>query len=267
MLARDNLRYFKYLAWSIAFLSLLSPINTKAIVIRHDKSDREYQELATKYTNSIVYLGSCVGTIIAPEWIITAKHCFGNLSSESVSVRYLGRDYLTRKIMLHPKADIALVQLIHPLKDNNPVHLYPKQDERGMTVTFVGDGVFGNGKVGLIKNDRIKRAATNAIEDVNESWIYFNFDRPPQALALEGISGPGDSGGPALIERDSKIFIVGVSSGQKNDGKEGIYGVQEYYARISTNLPWIYQTMEQPADNLDVEILCQKFPLNSRCEN
>jgi secreted trypsin-like serine protease len=57
---------------------------------------------------------------------------------------------------------------------------------------------------------------------------------------LEGISGPGDSGGPAFITTPSGLKVAGVSSHQRNnDNGEGLYGVQEYYTRTSAHKQWI----------------------------
>jgi secreted trypsin-like serine protease len=67
---------------------------------------------------------------------------------------------------------------------------------------------------------------------------------------LEGISGPGDSGGPALIGRNNELYIVGISSNQEGEGhKKGTYGVIEYYTRISSYYNWLVKTMKQPSIN------------------
>lgn len=267
--------WFNYLSILLGlFISVLFCNTADAIVIRHDRDDRRYQELAKQYSDSVVYLNGCVGTIIDPQWIITARHCFGNyqykeslvLQRESFAVEHSGEQYPIRKIFFNPKADMALIQLKRSINNASSVSLYSHRDEKGEIVTFVGDGGFGTGKVGLIKEDKVKRAANNTIEDVDRNWLIFNFDRPSQALELEGISGPGDSGGPALIKKDSKLYIVGISSWQDNDGTEGVYDVKEFYARISTNLNWINNIMAQPHHDVDLRVLCEKFPLNSRCQ-
>ena len=56
---------------------------------------------------------------------------------------------------------------------------------------------------------------------------------------------PGDSGGPALLEKDGTLLIAGISSGQDNraQGKEGVYGVLEYYTRVSAYAQWIDETI------------------------
>jgi secreted trypsin-like serine protease len=81
----------------------------------------------------------------------------------------------------------------------------------------------------------------------------------PRTTPLEGISGPGDSGGPAFITVNGKPCIAGVSSNQRielsgpppKDGSpggngedvQGRYGVTEVYTRVSKYVSWIRQTM------------------------
>jgi hypothetical protein len=51
-------------------------------------------------------------------------------------------------------------------------------------------------------------------------------------------SGPGDSGGPALLEIDGVVYVAGVSA--YNDGGElCTYGTTEYYSRVSTEHAWL----------------------------
>jgi len=67
------------------------------------------------------------------------------------------------------------------------------------------------------------------------------------ALPLEGISGPGDSGGPALWFDNGQPYIVGVSSHQDYRDKdiEGLYGSYEFYARVSDYFDWINQVIDE----------------------
>jgi len=71
--------------------------------------------------------------------------------------------------------------------------------------------------------------------------LRFRFDAPPAADDLEGISGPGDSGGPAFLERDGRLWLAGVSSTNHSPGGEEkcTYGTIETYARVSTQRAWI----------------------------
>jgi hypothetical protein len=69
------------------------------------------------------------------------------------------------------------------------------------------------------------------------------FDEPAKATPLEGISGFGDSGGPAFISRDGKYFVAGISS--NNSGVPGtcVYGSEDRYARVSAAATWIDEMM------------------------
>ena len=80
--------------------------------------------------------------------------------------------------------------------------------------------------------------------------LQFRFDRPgdPAITELEGISGPGDSGGAAFQEIDGKLYVVGVSSWQDTrptGRKQGLYGVIEHYVRVSSHYDWIMRTLRE----------------------
>lgn len=69
-------------------------------------------------------------------------------------------------------------------------------------------------------------------------------------IALIRLRDPGDSGGPALVQHDGDVFVVGVSSTQSTratGGREGVYGVTEYYVRVSAYADWIDRTISRNA--------------------
>tara|TARA_R110002111_G_scaffold166657_1_gene232524 strand:+ start:326 stop:1771 length:1446 start_codon:yes stop_codon:yes gene_type:complete len=224
----------------------------QAIVIRHDIDDKDYQKLAERYKDSITYNDGCVGTVIDPSWVLTAAHCVTPKEQRPLFIEHLGKKYPVELIKVHPKNntetnayDMALLRLKWPMNNSRPAILYPLSDEQGKQVTFVGNGNFGNGIKGIISTKAILRAATNIITGASPSQLSFTFDKPEHALRLEGISGPHDSGGPAFIEQDGKLYIAGVSSWQDNQGIEGIYGVTEYYARVSPQQQWIKNILQK----------------------
>jgi hypothetical protein len=140
--------------------------------------------------------------------------------------------------------DIALLELSEPVTDVKPVGFYPSDDETDQIVTFVGAGDFGTGISGPAETDGILRAATNRVDSVDARWTYFSLDSGASATEFEGISGPGDSGGPAYVRRDGELFTMGVSSmGLGKGSGPGRYGARELYTRISTHLEWLHATM------------------------
>ena len=258
-------------------LILLAIGPARAIVMRHDRDERLFLELATKFPATVTVrradgrggLGD-QGTLIAPHWVLTAAHVAAELGANDIA-EVGGKTYRIERAIRHPewrsnadiKNDIAVLKLSEDVAGITPAALYTATDELGMVLTFVGRGGNGTGLTGPVAEDRRLRAATNRVDSVEESLLRFRFEAPgePGITELEGVSGPGDSGGPAFLERDGHLYIVGVSSAQDSrpaNRQQGRYKVLEYYPRVSHFAPWIRQTM---ADSARPQIpVCARVP-------
>lgn len=234
---------------------------TTDIVMRHDVEEAKYLALGAKYGGSVIKLSAGNGTLIRPTWIISAAHV---VSTDRIGTEVTidGKVYKFKQKIIHPAfamtrssigADIALIELESPVEGHEMAQLYTNSDEVGKEIIFAGTGWAGTGDKGMadgaINKDRQLRAAQNRIEGTREDgYIRFTFDAPESgnALPLEGISGPGDSGGPALWFDRDQAYILGVSSHQDGKGRgkpEGRYGVDEYYARVSVYTDWLKAQM------------------------
>ena len=244
----------------LPLLIVAMAVPAESIVIRHDREDAGYLDLGARFpVTCAMNLPGGEGTLIAPAWILTAAHV-AKWFKPAHKVRCGGAEVEVAEVVLYPggregKDDLALVKLVREVRDIKPVALYRGQDEAGRIVTFVGRGGFGTGLTGPEKRDGLLRGATNEVWKTTERMLVFRFDEPPGGTPLEGISGPGDSGGPALLEKDGTLLIAGISSGQDSraQGKEGVYGVLEYYTRVSAYAQWIDETVAakprpEPAD-------------------
>jgi hypothetical protein len=229
-----------------------------SIIIRDDISDSKYIDLGKKYSDIICHFPMGEGTLIDSSWVITAGHIGKDLKQDlqngnSVTAKINGTNYQIEEVFVHPDFqpiinDVALVKLKLKVGNSRYAKLSSDKNEIGKIITIIGMGDAGTGLTGPQKQDKITRGATNKVDGDDSHWIWFKFDSPNSVntTELEGISGPGDSGGPALIEKDNILFIVGISSNQETEGtKKGTYGVMEYYTRVSSYHDWLTKTMKQ----------------------
>jgi hypothetical protein len=234
---------------------LLIPFFINPIVTRHDKEEEAFYINSSDYP-SVVQLRlkdltgivEMEGTLIRKNWIITAAHGLNSVEANQ-QIKLFDNAFTIKAITVHPEFegfenDVALIQLDRPVTTAEPISLFSENTELGNQITLVGRGWSGTGLTGPNADDKKFRIATNKIDSVSNHWIKFRFDEPSNqnTTELEGISGPGDSGGPAFIEVNGQKYLAGISSNQLNDQigvKEGHYGVIEYYTRVSRYIQWI----------------------------
>ena len=238
------------------------------ILTRHDKEQDEFYKIAERFEQYICHLNlpDCEGTIIADQWAISAAHCavgimekFRNGRKHFVIINdveievdkvIMFKEWENYHLDLIASNDIALLHLKTKPLNAIPAKLYVEEDEVDKLVYMVGGGDKGNGLLGVNGNDGKQRGATNRIESVSEEWLTWTFDHPDTQTKYlteyEGISGPGDSGGPAFILKNGDVYLAGISSWQdQKEGDEGLYGVVENYTRVSQYIKWITDEMNE----------------------
>lgn len=261
------------------FFILLLAFSTSAhaIVIRHDVAKNEY--LATDAPAALVEMRhQGHGVLIAPQWVATAAHLiFYDYRGKAITIG--GAEREVELVIFHPgysrpseglftgdsgpgqaylraNHDLALVKLKEAVTDVEPLEIYPADDEVGQVFTFFGRGNTGDGLTGQIAESAgTLRQAQNRFSAELDHWLIYEFDRGDAALAREGIQGDGDSGGPALLSRDGKLYVAGLVSWDVYDGdiadfKGGLYGMEGAMIRLSHYADWIAEVIASPAQRL-----------------
>ena len=227
----------------------------QAIITRHDVDDAKYLQDDRSYQAvfDVFDQRGGVATLIAPRWALTVAHV-GQDIPQGHQVTIAGQSFVVGRTILHPNwetkmLEMALLELDKPVQGVDPIPPYEEGDEQGRIVTFVGRGDTGTGLTGPVTRDHRLRAATNRAERVEGDMLVFRFDAPgdENVTPLEGISGPGDSGGPALIGTAEGIRIAGLSVASSGRPK-GRYGIWEFYSRVSPELTWIRDTIMATGD-------------------
>lgn len=206
----------------------------------------------------------CAGTLIAPEWVLTAAHCTDGESASALEVWIGGRNrnnptegirVPVQAIYMHPAYlatprgslhdDIALLKLSSPVTSINPAPLITSAEEiaPGTNARIIGWGTTSEGGSG---SQILLKADVPIVPFASANLYYTDLDASNLAAGYDagGIDTcQGDSGGPLLIADGLGGWKVGgiVSFG---DGcaRAGIPGI---YTNVATLRTWILSTIER----------------------
>lgn len=257
---------------------LVASSTASAVVIRDDVDDSKYRVPASEFPALVDLPSEGHGVLIAPQWIVTAAHAVTwQTEIKQVTINGVPRD--VERLVIHPgykkpphelihqalttgdatlvmvllasSDDIALIKLAQPVTDVAPVAMYKGSDEPGQLVKIVGKGATATGATGYDRHASHRtelRRAFNTITSAHGRWFCYVFDKPPLALPLEGATGNGDSGGPALIRVEDKWLLAGLTSWKNVQGNlttahPGRYGETSCNVRLSHYTEWLENTM------------------------
>jgi secreted trypsin-like serine protease len=173
----------------------------------------------------------CSGSIIAPQWVLTARHC---LSSSGMYVRVgnVNLDQGTRATVdRHVASSSGDVALLHLATSVNTTYmrLADSNPETGSTNQIYGWGATSaNGTASPVLKTADVRVTGTSTDAYNGQAI--------RSTGVNGAAWHGDSGGPQL----SGGVQVGVCSTGSNNGSDP-QGTQNY-SSVAAHRDWIRST-------------------------
>ena len=209
----------------LASFACLCASHAAALLIRADRDDAEYLELASHYSSSVrLSAQGGEGVLIAPRWVLTSAE----RAKSASRLRIGARDYAVQSTHTEGQSGIALLLLREPVADIEPHPVYRGREEAGKGVVVAGHG--GDGR---------RRAGITTIESLTARAFELRIKKGDEASDLQGSLTPAETGAPAYLKVDDEHFVAGVATAV-GEGRET-------YARVSALVEWIDDTMFKAA--------------------
>jgi len=256
----------KYLVLTFFILSLITAVPAREKIVGGEESAPDAWPWAValvRSNNSNAKDGQfCGGTLIKPNWVLTAAHCVSGKVASRIDI-VLGRHDLetnegerirAKRIIAHDEFDmevltndIALIELQKPSKQVPLAYLTPSLEnltQPRTILTVIGYGTASEGADDIpgtlyqvnvpVVTQQVCQASYSDNEIV-DSMLCAGYSKGGKD------SCQGDSGGPLVVpDQSGRYFLAGVVSWGDGCARPDKYGV---YTRVSKFNNWIEQNI------------------------
>lgn len=216
----------------VAIATLVAPTTASAIT---GGTDAKVGTIADSTARVQIGNKSCTGTLIAPTWIITAKHCIGrgDYSFVSVGAPEHGETARVKDYIAHPDSDLLLVHTTKTMQ--SPVApLATSYTTEGQAGYSMGWGSYREQNKTTIQQAEVEvqRQVTNVPGAINPADTFL------EGNVYNGHLGQGDSGGPLFINGQLAGVASLANSGPADNRLTGALG---WWVPVANHYDWITQ--------------------------
>ncbi|TFJ95143.1 Trypsin-6 [Platysternon megacephalum] len=172
---------------------------------------------------------NCTASLIAPNWVLTAKHCATAKEKPEVRVGATawakGELMVVDRTVMAPNADLALMHLTADVTTATPVKLADANPPVGSIVTMWGWGL--TSPSATMTSPDLK-FAQGKIATYTDADAYGG-----KAVSINGVDGTvwqGDSGGPAFTADGIQFGVASTAQ---------YWNKQNTYVQVATYRGWI----------------------------
>ncbi|GAB2742594.1 S1 family peptidase [Amycolatopsis magusensis] len=220
-------------------------------IVGGNDADQEYSWMVSLQEGGNHF---CGGSLISPEWVLTAAHCVQGSSADSISARIGSNDRTSggeeaqaAEVIVHPDyngtgagGDIALVKLSAPAS-SAPVSLGTTTDA-GTQTRLLGWGQTCPERGGCDAPVQLQQLDTQLVAADQCTGIDGSLELCTDNPGGNAGACYGDSGGPQVVSAGGKYELIGVTSRTGNGDPTCATG-PSIYTSAPAYADWISQNV------------------------